>query len=80
MDLRVLIEFVVHVPNEDVARDVGTRLMREQHERVRDVFQSVTGYEPIFRPGQPGFGVALDSVTWSDKAKDWIGEDDEDDE
>jgi hypothetical protein len=78
MKLRVMIEFVVDVPNEAVARDVGTRLIREQHERVREVLESVTGFPPSFTPSQPGFGVALETVTWNDKEKDWVGEDDED--
>jgi len=81
MKLRVLIEFVVDVPNMDVAGDVGTRLTREHHKRLREVFQSVTGFDPLFSPTQPGFGVGLETVTWSDKEKDWIGEgDDEDDD
>lgn len=80
MKLRVLIEFVVDVPNMDVAKDVGTRLTQEHHERLREVFRSVTGFDPSFSPGKPGFGVGLESVTWSDKEKDWIGEGDDDDD
>jgi hypothetical protein len=81
MKLRVLIEFVVDVPNEDVAHDVETRLTREHHERVREVLASVTGFTPIFTPTQPGYGVMLEAVEWSDKAKDWVGEgEDEDDD
>lgn len=80
MNLRVLIEFVVDVPNMDVARDVGTRLTQEHPEHLREVFRSVTGFVPNFSPGKPGFGVGLEPVTWSDKEKDWIGEDDDDDD
>jgi len=80
MKVRVLIEFVVEVPNMDVAGDVGTRLTQEHRERLREVFRSVTGFDPLFSPGTPGFGVGLETVEWSDKEKDWIGEDDDDDD
>ena len=76
MNVRVLIEFVVDVQNTDVAGDVGTRLTREHHERLREIFRSVTGFEPLFSPGKPGFGVGLETVEWSDKEKDWAGDDD----
>jgi hypothetical protein len=78
MHCRVLIEFVVDVPNDGVANDVGTRLTQEQHMRVRDVIASVTGYEPLRAPGQPGFFVGIDEVQWNAKEKDWDEVDDDD--
>jgi hypothetical protein len=80
MNVRVLIEFVVEVPNMDVAGDVGMRLTKEHRERLREVFRSVTGFDPFFSPDQPGFGVGLETVTWNDKEKDWVGEGDDDDD
>ena len=80
MMLRVLIEFVVDVPNTDVAGDVATRLTKEHHDHLLEVFESVTGFDPLFAPGRPGFGVGLETVEWSDKEKDWVGEDDDEDD
>jgi hypothetical protein len=77
---RILIEFVVEVPNPDVARDVETRISREHTARLGDVFQSITGYQPIRSPGQPGFFLATEPVTWNEADKDWIGPDDADDD
>lgn len=80
---RVLIEFVVDLPNEDVARDVETRISQEHTARLADVLQSITGYQPIRTPGAPGFFLATEPVTWDEAEKDWIGSDDgneEDDE
>ena len=75
---RVLIEFVVDVPNADVAKDVETRIGREHHARLCDLLQSVTGYQPIKTPGQAGLYVSSESVTWDEAERDWIGEDDGD--
>ena len=76
---RVLIEFVVEVPNEGVTRDVQTRIAKEHTARLGDVFQSVTGYQPVRKPGVPGFYCALEPVTWNEAEQDWIGPDDVDD-
>lgn len=77
---RILIEFVIDIPNADVAKDVETRLVREHHANLCQTLTSVTGYEPLQRPGRPGILVAHEFVTWSDSAQDWIGESDDDDE
>ena len=73
---RVLIEFVVDVPNMDIAADVETRIAREHTARLADVLQSITGYQPIRTPGQPGFFLATEPVTWNEAEKDWVGPDD----
>jgi hypothetical protein len=75
-----MIEFVVEVPNADVAGDVETRVAREHHDRLCETFKSVTGYEPHRAPGRPGFYVATEPVTWSESEQDWVGPDDEDDD
>src|SRR2546422_1010692 len=62
---RVSIEFAVDVPNEDIARDVETRLSHEHVARLCEVLQSVTGYEPLRAPGQQGLYVGTEPVTWS---------------
>jgi hypothetical protein len=82
MMVRVTIEFVVDVPNMDVAGDVHTRLAREHHVKVREMLQAVTGYEPFAQPGRPGIAVGAESVTWSAEENDWVGDgdDDEDDD
>lgn len=77
---RVLIEFVVDLPNQDVATDVKTRIAREHTARLCDVLQSVTGYPPLMTPGSPGLYVATEPVTWNEAAGEWVGEDDDDDE
>jgi hypothetical protein len=80
MHHRVLIEFVVDVPNESVARDVLTRVGREHQARLVETLASVMGYVPLQAPERPGLGVAQEPVTWNEAAKDWVGEDDEDDD
>ena len=75
---RVIIEFVVDVPNADVAKDVETRIAREHQARLCDVLQSVTGYQPLRTPGTPGLYVAIEPVTWNEAERGWIGEDDVD--
>ena len=81
---RVMIEFVVEVPNPDVARDVETRIAREHMARLAEVFASVTGYAPFRTPGNPGFYLMTEPVTWNSAEKEWVGEndgeDDDDDE
>ena len=77
---RVVIEFVVEIPNPDVAKDVETRIGREHHSRLCDVFQSVTGFQPIRTPGKPGIYVSTEPVTWNETERDWIGPDDNDDD
>jgi len=74
---RVLIEFVVDLPNPDVARDVETRIAREHHGKLCDVLQSVTGYEPLQAPGRSGLFVATEPVTWNPGEGDWVGPDDD---
>jgi hypothetical protein len=76
---RVVIEFVVDVPNADVARDVETRIAREHHGRLCEVLQSVTGYEPLRAPGRQSLLVASEPVTWNAGEQEWIGQDDVDD-
>jgi len=76
---RILIEFVVDIPNPDVARDVETRITREHTARLCDVLQSVTGYTPLRTTGNPGLYVASEPVTWNEAEKEWIGPDDGDD-
>ena len=78
MTHRVMIEFVVEVPDENVAKDVLTRLAREHHARLCEVLQSVTGYTPIQVPGRNGIFVAIEPVTWDGKERDWVGPDDGD--
>lgn len=79
---RVSIEFVVDVPNEGVAGDVETRIGREHHASLCNMLQSVTGYEPLWAPGQRGLSVGTEPVTWSATEEDWVpldtGEDDDD--
>jgi hypothetical protein len=75
---RVLIEFVVEVPNADVAGDVETRIGHEHQARLVDVLRSVTGYQPLQAPGQVGLYVASEPVTWNAAEGDWIGPDDDD--
>ena len=75
---RVLIEFVVDIPNPDVAKDVETRIGREHQARLCDVLQSVTGYQPLQAPGKPGLRVASEPVTWNESEQDWIGPEDVD--
>ena len=77
---RVLVEFVVEVPNPDVAKDVATRISREHTARLADVLQNITGYQPIRTPGAPGFFLATEPVTWNEAEKDWVGPDDGDDD
>jgi hypothetical protein len=77
---RVMIEFVVDVPNADVAKDVQTRLGREQLPRLCEVLTSVMGYEPLVAPGKSGLFVAAEPVTWSAAEQDWIGEGEDDDD
>ena len=79
MKQRVVIEFVVDVPNADVARDVETRVGREHHAKLCEVLKSVTGFEPFRTPEKTGLYVASEPVTWSDAEQDWIGSDDGDD-
>ena len=80
MHLRVLIEFVVEVPNMDVAGDVQTRISREHTLRLGNEIQAITGFQPIRTPGQAGFFLATEPVTWNEAEKDWIGPDDGDDD
>ena len=80
MHHRVLVEFVVDVPNESVARDVLTRIGREHQARVVETLAAVMGYVPLQAPDQPGIGVAQEPVTWNAAQKDWVGEDDDDHE
>jgi len=77
MTHRVMIEFVVEVPDENVAKDVLTRLAREHHARLCEVLQSVTGYPPIQMPGRHGIFVAIEPVTWLEKERDWVGPDED---
>lgn len=72
---RVVIEFVVEVPNADVAGDVETRISREHLARLCETFQAVTGYEPLSAPGRPGLLVATEPVTWNEGEQEWFGED-----
>jgi hypothetical protein len=76
---RVLVEFIVEVPNMDVAGDVETRIGSEHTARLCDVLQSMTGFQPLMKPGQPGLYVASEPVTWNQAEQDWIGPDDGDD-
>lgn len=76
MHQRVLIEFVVEVPNMDVAGDVEKRISQEHTARLADVLQSITGYAPMRGPGEAGFFLATEPVTWSAAERDWIGPDD----
>lgn len=73
---QVLIEFVVDVPNEGVAGDVETRVGREHLDRLCDLLQSVTGFEPLRAPGQRGLYVATEPVAWSPTEQDWVALDD----
>ncbi len=75
---RVLIEFVIDIPNMGVAGDVETRIAREHHARLCDVLQSVTGYQPLQAPDRVGLYVATEPVTWDAAERDWIGPDDVD--
>ena len=79
MNQRVLIEFVLDVPNADVARDVETRIAREHTARLAETLQSITGFAPFRTPGNPGFFLVTEPVTWNQKEQDWIGPDDDDD-
>ena len=76
MTHRVLIEFVVDVPNPGVARDVETRIVREHGARMCETLKSVTGYDPLSAPGRVGLLVAIEPVTWDAAERDWIGPDD----
>jgi hypothetical protein len=75
---RVLIEFIVEVPNMDIVADVETRIAREHTARLADVLQSITGYQPLRTPGAPGFFLATEPVTWNEAEQDWVGPDDGD--
>ena len=77
---RVLIEFVVDLPNMDVASDVETRIGREHQARLCDVLQSVTGYQPLQIPGRLGLYVVTEPVTWDEDEQDWIGPEDDGDD
>jgi hypothetical protein len=77
---RVLIEFVVDLPNPDVAKDVETRLVREHALRVCETLKSVTGYDPLVAPDRKGILVGHEPVTWDSGAQDWIGEGEDDDD
>ena len=77
---RVLIEFVVDVPNTDVAGDVMTRLTREHATKMNEMIASVTGFAPMRAPGKPGLLVASEAVTWNEADQDWVGPDDDDDD
>lgn len=77
---RVMIEFVVDVPNAAVAGDVETRIMREHYTKLCDMLTSVTGYEPLRAPGKQGLFVGSEPVTWSAADQDWIGPDYEDED
>lgn len=77
MHHRVLIEFVVDVPDAGVANDVQTRLAREHQARMVETLASVMGHVPLQTPGQPGIAVAYEPVTWSATDRDWIGEGDD---
>jgi len=72
-----MIEFVIEVPNEGVAGDVGTRIGQEHQARLVDVFQSVTSYQPHQTPDRVGFFFASEPVTWDAAEGDWIGPDDD---
>lgn len=76
---RVVIEFIVEVPNMDIAVDVEKRISEEHTARLGDVFQSITGYQPLRTPEAPGFYLATEPVTWNAAEKDWVGPDDGDD-
>lgn len=80
MTHRVLIEFVVDVPNEGVLRDVETRLTTEHGEHLFGVLTSVMGHEPLRAPGHPGMVVMTEPVHWDKREEEWVGEGDEDDE
>ncbi|HSX23316.1 MAG TPA: hypothetical protein VLE97_11135 [Gaiellaceae bacterium] len=75
---RVVIEFVVEVPNINVAGDVETRIEKEHHDRLCDVLQSVTGFKPMRAPGVAGLYVGSEPVTWNEAERDWVGPDDDD--
>ena len=77
---RVLIEFVVDLPNPDVAKDVETRIASEHMARLADVLQSITGYQPLRTPDGPGFYLATEPVTWDKAEQDWVGPDDDQDD
>lgn len=80
MTHRVLIEFVVDVPNAAVARDVEMRLVDEHVARMCETLKSVTGYPPLNAPGHVGLLVSHEPVVWNDAQQSWVGEDDDDDE
>lgn len=71
---RVLIEFVVDVPNDGVARDVETRLTAEHGNRLFDILTSMMGHEPIRAPGKQGMFVSTEPVQWNGKHNEWLGE------
>lgn len=77
---RVLIEFVVDLPNPNVARDVETRLVREHGDRLCETLKAVTGYAPLNAPGRVGVLVSHEPVVWSNDEQDWIGESGHEDE
>lgn len=77
---RVMIEFVVDVPNAAVAGDVMTRIGREHLGRICEMLQSVTGYAPLRTPDKQGIYVGTEFVNWSPSEQDWIGPDDDPDD
>lgn len=77
---RVTIEFAVDVPNEGVARDVETRLLREHHALLCEVLQSITGHAPLYAPNQRGISVGSETVTWNTEEKDWVALDEDGDD
>ena len=77
---RQMIEFIVEVPNADVAGDVKTRIAKEHTAQIAEMLQSVTGYVPLRQPGAPGFYLATEPVTWDAKEGDWVGPEDDDEE
>ncbi len=77
---RVLIEFVIDIPNAGVAGDVETRISREHRARLCDVLQSITGYPPFQAPNRPGLDVGTEPVTWDEGEREWVGPGDEDDD
>lgn len=80
MNQRVLIEFVLDVPNMDVAADVEKRISQEHMAKLCEVLQSITGYQPKRTPDGPGFYLATEPVTWNASEQDWIGPDDGNDD
>ena len=77
---RVMIEFVVDVPNAAVAGDVETRIGREHHDRLCEVLKSVTGYAPLRAPDLPGLFFETEFVAWDVNEQEWINPADDDDD